>query len=490
MYLILSLIIFLSYVAFHKKRTNGMPPGPFPLPIIGNLHQLGKSPYKSLKSFSDKYGGLTTIFLGSVPTVLISEPNILREIIIKNNDSIIDRYISDSGLIIGGERNLLFSKGSFWIKYRKIFSSAMTNARKFNIASRIEQQAISLNNYFGTYANSKQAINPHDYIRRYSLNGVIDYSFSDSVEYESDTHHIVIRAAEIMEEILATGNPHDYLPFLKPFYTKKRNTLAMAVGQVWDYCNDAITVHRKTLDHEKPRDLLDLILMEIEKSEEKQFYDDDSLSKCLTDLIVAGHETVAITLGWMILFLSNHQDVQQKVYDELINVVGKGNLPALAHRKDTSYLNACIQETMRIRTAAPLALPRIASEDIKVGGYTIPKGTQVMMSVYGMASDERYWKDPHIFNPERWLSSSHSTENGGGGVVGNSSQSEVFIPFGVGPRMCVGMGVAKDELYYCASQMFMNFKWSPVNDKPIDDEGVARIALEYKEYQVVLERRK
>ncbi|EGC35505.1 cytochrome P450 family protein [Dictyostelium purpureum] len=480
MYLLIGLIIFLAYIAYHKSRTSGMPPGPFPMPIIGNLHQLGKSPYKSLKAFSDKYGGLTTIFLGSVPTVLISDTNLLREIMIKNNDQIIDRYISDSGLIIGQERNLLFSKGSFWNKYRKVFSQGMNNARKYNISSRIDQQAINLNTYFGTYASSGQPINPHDYIRRYSLNGVIDYSFSDSVEYDSDSHHIVIKAAEIMEEILATGNPHDYLPFLKPFYAKKRGMLGYAVSQVWDYCLDAITVHRKTLNEEKPRDLLDLILMEIDKSDEKEFFDDDSLAKCLTDLIVAGHETVAITLGWMLLFLVNLPDVQEKVYQELVNAVGKGNLPTLAHRKDTSYLNACIQETMRIRTAAPLALPRIANTDIKVGNYVIPKGTQVMMSVFGLASDNKYWDEPEKFKPERWISS---------GAEGGNVSSEAFIPFGVGPRMCVGMGVAKDELYYCASQMFMNFKWTSVDGKQIDDEGVARIALEYKQYQVKLERR-
>lgn len=454
-----------------------MPPGPFPLPLIGNLHQLGKSPYKSLKALSDQYGGLMTLFMGSVPTVLISDPSLVREIMIKHNDQIIDRYNSGSAIIIGREKNLLFSKGSFWIKYRNIFSAAMVNARKFNVSARIEKQAFSLNKYFKVIANTCQVFNPHDYIRKYSLNGVIDYSFSDSVEYDSETDHIAIKAAEIMEEILATGNPQDYIPMLKPFYQEKRNKLAGAVGQVWDYCDGAIQVHRKTLNPNQPRDLLDCLLMEIEKSEEKQFYNDADLSKCLTDLIVAGHETVAITLGWLIIYMANNQEIQEKVYQELTRVIGKGNTPALTHRKDTSMLNACIQEVMRIRTAAPLALPRKASEDIHVGGYVIPKDTQVLMNVYGLAMDDKYWDRPEDFIPERWISTTTEGSN------------EAFIPFGVGPRMCVGMGVAKDELFYCASQMMMNFRWMPVDDKPIDDEGIARIALEYKQYQVKIENR-
>eukprot|EP01133_Synstelium_polycarpum_P010895 gene10895-12698_t len=434
-------------------------------------------PHKSLQKFSEKYGGLTTFFLGSVPTVLVSDPVLLKELIIYKNDSIIDRYNSDSAQIIGREKNLLFAKGPYWKKYRKVFAASMTKARSYNIASRIEQQAISLNNYFGTYASSGQLLNPHDYIRRYSLNGVIDYSFSDYVEYESETDHIVIKAAEIMEEILATGNPHDYIPFLKPFYSKKRQALGDAVSQVWNYCNAAISVHRKTLDAEKPRDLLDLLLVEVDRSEDREFYDDDGLSKCLTDLIVAGHETVAITLGWLIIFMANNQDMQQRVYQELIDLVGKGNLPTLVHRNSTTYLNAVIKEVMRIRTAAPLALPRSAVEDIEIGGYTIPKGTQVLMAVYGLAMDERHWDQPEIFNPERWIKESAV------------SSDYTYIPFGLGPRMCVGMGVAKDELYYCAAQMLMNFKWSSPDGKPIDDEGVSRIALEYKQYQVRIEKR-
>ncbi|EFA79207.1 cytochrome P450 family protein [Heterostelium album PN500] len=456
--------------------TNGMPPGPFPLPVLGNLHQLGKMPHKALKKFSEKYGGLTTIFLGSVPTVLVSDPVILKELIITKSEQIIDRYNSDSAQIIGQEKNLLFAKGPYWKKYRKLFTGAMTKARTHNIASRIEQQAINLNNFFGNYAASGQPLNPHDYIRRYSLNGVIDYSFSDFVEYESETDHIVIKAAEIMEEILATGNPHDYIPFLKPFYTAKREALGNAVGQVWTYCEEAINIHRKSLNEEKPRDLLDLLLMEWDKSDEKDFYEDDGLAKCLTDLIVAGHETVAITLGWLIIFMVNNPEMQEKVYEELVQVVGKGNHPTLHHRNSTTYLNAVLKETLRIRTAAPLALPRSAVEDIEIGGYTIPKGTQVLMAVYGLAMDDNHWDSPEEFNPDRWIKET-------------SSSDYTYIPFGLGPRMCVGMGVAKDELYYAASQMLINFKWTSCDGKPLDDEGVSRIALEYKQYQIKVSKR-
>ncbi|KAF2077437.1 hypothetical protein CYY_001286 [Polysphondylium violaceum] len=460
-----------------------MPPGPFPLPIIGNLHQLGKSPYKSLKALSDRYGGgLMTLYMGSVPTVLISDPSLVREIMIKHNDQIIDRYNSGSALIIGREKNLLFSKGSFWIKYRNVFSAAMNNARKFNVSSRIEKQAISLNNHFKVIANTYQVFNPHDFIRKYSLNGVIDYSFSDSVEYDSETDHIAIKAAEIMEENLASGNPQDFIPMLAPFYQDKKAKLAAAVGQVWDYCDSAIQVHRKTLIADKPRDLLDLLLVEIEKSDQKDFYNDLDLSRCLTDLIVAGHETVAITLGWLIIYMANNQDIQEKVYQELNRVVGAGNTPSLSNRKDTSLLNACIQEVMRIRTAAPLALPRKASSDIHVGGYVIPKDTQVLMNVYGLAMDDKHWDRPEEFIPERWISNISSSSD-------SVNNTDAFIPFGVGPRMCVGMGVAKDELFYCASQMLMNFRWMPIDDKQIDDEGIARIALEYKQYQVRIENR-
>eukprot|EP01132_Coremiostelium_polycephalum_P007804 gene7804-9606_t len=454
-----------------------MPPGPFPLPILGNLHQLGKNPHISLKQFSQKYGGMTTFFLGKVPTVLISDPDILRDLIVFKSDKIIDRFNTDSAQIIGGgEKNLLFAKGPYWKKYRKIFAAAMTKAKSYNIASRIEQQAINLNNYFGTYANSGQTLNPHDYIRRYSLNGVIDYSFSDAVEYESENDHIVIKAAEIMEEILATGNPQDYIPFLKPFYGAKRKMLSDAVSQVWDYCCSAITIHSKTLNPEKPRDLLDLLLVEINKSEDKDFFTEDGLSKCLTDLITAGHETVAITLGWLIIYMVNNPSIQEKVYQELVQVVGRGNLPTLTHRNSTPYLNAVLKEVMRIRTAAPLALPRSAVEDIEIGGYLIPKDTQVLMSVYGLATDEKHWDKPNVFNPDRWLQEGFSPDY-------------TYIPFGLGPRMCVGMGVAKDELYYCASQMFINFKWTSPDGKPLDDEGVPKIALEYKPFSVKVEKR-
>ncbi|EGG22381.1 cytochrome P450 family protein [Cavenderia fasciculata] len=462
--------------------TYRMPPGPFPLPVIGNLHQMGKHAPKSLKQFSDKYGGLTTIFLGSVPTVVVSDPALIKELIVDRSEEIIDRFNSDSAKIIGEEKNLLFAKGPYWKKYRKVFTTAMTKARSFNIASRIEAQAVSLNRFFGTFATSGQLLSPHVYIRRYSLNGVIDYSFTDAVDYESENEHVVIRAAEIMEDLLATGNPQDFIPILKPVFNSKRVLLANTVGQVWSYCQDAIDLHKKTLDREKPRDMLDVLLIEMEKSEDSAFFEsqDDSLAKCLTDLIIAGHETVATTLGWMIIFLVNNPDIQERAYQELINVVGKGNLPQLHHRNATPYLNAIIKETMRIRTPAPLALPRCAVNDIEIGGYVIPKNTQVLMAVYGMAMDENHFEKPEVFNPDRWVSKQPSP---------NSLTDYAYIPFGVGPRMCVGMGVAKDELYYIVSQMLINFKWSSPDGRPLDDEGICRVSLEYKHYQVRLEHR-
>ncbi|KAI8492041.1 cytochrome P450 2 sub U member 1 [Branchiostoma belcheri] len=163
------------------------------------------------------------------------------------------------------------------------------------------------------------------------------------------------------------------------------------------------------------------------------------------------------------LDLMNWYNVQQ----ELDAVVGE-SLPALSHRSQLPYVNACLLEVMRIRTVVPLSVPHAPSETVKVRGYDIPKGTQIIPNLYSLHMDPAYWPDPDRFDPGRFLDAE-------GNVI---NKPESFMPFSGGRRACLGEQLARMELFLFFSTLLQSFTFrTPEGAPPPTTDGVFGISL-------------
>lgn len=178
------------------------------------------------------------------------------------------------------------------------------------------------------------------------------------------------------------------------------------------------------------------------------------VDRTLMDLFVAGAESTSNTLTFLWFELAKNQDKQEKLYKEISSMCGNGDVTkeALANM---SYLKACMRETMRIYSPTSPGSYRCFDHDVIVGGYHIPAGTELVLCFQQMCEDPRFFKNPEMFLPERFMRDDSSlTEEY------KNTNPFATLPFGFGPRSCVGQRFAETEIHVLTAKFFHRFKAS------------------------------
>jgi len=218
-----------------------------------------------------------------------------------------------------------------------------------------------------------------------------------------------------------------------------------------NYAKQQLAHHWETFDSNNPRDFIDAYLIrmkEIRQQGQHTSFSEAQLTRSIQDLFIAGTETVNTTLKWSLLFMILHPDVQTKVQAEIDAVVGPGRKPTMKDRLNMPYTEATIMECQRLGNIALFSVPRCTLEDCEVNGHFIPKGTWIFVNRWGVHASTKYWKNPRKFDPTRFID-----ENG------QVFKPEAFIPFGVGPRSCLGENLAKMELFLFFSILLQHFRF-------------------------------
>ncbi|KAL7875316.1 hypothetical protein SRHO_G00062860 [Serrasalmus rhombeus] len=203
---------------------------------------------------------------------------------------------------------------------------------------------------------------------------------------------------------------------------------------------------------------------------------DTQMHMTTVDLLIGGTETTAAWLSWTVAFLLHRPEVQTAVYEELFSVL-KGQYPQYSDRHRLPYLRALINEMLRLRPVAPLAVPHKAKRNSSIAGYFIPENTVVIPNLFGAHHDPEVWTDPYSFRPERFL-------EGGGGSL------RALMPFGGGARLCLGETIAKVELFLFTAYLLRDFQFLPESPEELPDlRGVATVVLKTKPYRVIVRPR-
>ncbi|XP_042490464.1 demethylepipodophyllotoxin synthase-like [Macadamia integrifolia] len=180
----------------------------------------------------------------------------------------------------------------------------------------------------------------------------------------------------------------------------------------------------------------------------------------LQNMILAGTDTITVTLIWALSLLLNNQHAMKRAQEELGKHVGRERQVKESDISRLKYLQAIVKETFRLYPAAPLSGPREAMEECIIAGYHVPVGTRMITNIWKIHRDPRVWSQPHEFQPERFLTSHVDIEALG--------QHFEFTPFGSGRRMCPGVSFALQVLHLTIAHLLHGFEFENPTGAPVD----------------------
>ncbi len=168
-------------------------------------------------------------------------------------------------------------------------------------------------------------------------------------------------------------------------------------------------------------------------------------------MITAGMDTTAITVEWAMAELIRNPRVQHKAQEELDRVIGLERVMTEADFSNLPYLQSVAKESLRLHPPTPLMLPHRANANVKVGGYDIPKGSNVHVNVWAVARDPAIWKNPLEYRPERFLEED----------VDMKGHDFRLLPFGAGRRVCPGAQLGINLVTSMLGHLLHHFVWTP-----------------------------
>ncbi|KAF0928774.1 hypothetical protein E2562_010653 [Oryza meyeriana var. granulata] len=192
---------------------------------------------------------------------------------------------------------------------------------------------------------------------------------------------------------------------------------------------------------------------------------DDEMVNLCSEFLNGGTDTTSTALQWIMAELVKNPTIQKKLYEEIKTKTGDSGQHEVSEEDvhDMTYLKAVVMEGLRKHPPGHMVLPHKAAEDMEIGGYLIPKGATVNFMVAEMGRDEKEWEKPMEFMPERFLAGGD-----GEGVDVTGSREIRMMPFGVGRRICAGLGIAMLHLEYFVANMVSEFEWQEVAGDEVD----------------------
>jgi len=202
-------------------------------------------------------------------------------------------------------------------------------------------------------------------------------------------------------------------------------------------------------------DILDSLLSAVEDKSGEKLSHVELLSN-LWIFFIAGHETTASALSWACICLATYQDIQEKLYQEVITKIGENAMPTLEQLSDMSYLDQFIQELLRLHSPVQLLPSRKTMEDLKYKQYLLPKGSTIGINFNAIHRHPKYWPEPNKFDPERF-----TPENKKG------RHHFAYLPFSLGPRQCIGNVFSLIEQRLFLVRLLQKFRILPPRHSPL-----------------------
>nr|QVK45579.1 cytochrome P450 [Brachionus paranguensis] len=472
-------------------------PGPKPLPIIGNFNLIMKHglAYNDLMMIQ-KYGKTLGYFQGSTAVVETTDLNLLKSMLIKDFGVFTNRRRVEALMFEPYDHFLSLIKDEEWKRIRAVLSTSFTSGKLKSMSKLMMECSNQLNNHLKKVADQDATFNGRDYFEGLTLDVICSCCFGFSVDSISEPHNEIIKHLKSLFLDSMTKDPRFMLIILFPklaTFLQKRNLLELIPKSSITFLKTlTFSIMQRRKDKSEYRDDFIQSMVEHEKNmenntiNEQNSSDDEDmkwnqkdaryLKKSLTAaeifsqaamFLIAGMETTATTVNLIAYNLAKHQEIQQKLIDEVDRVLKNHNEDINYETvKEMTYMRMIIDETLRMFPAA-VRLDRVAGEDFEYEGMKIEKGQMVVVPLWALHYDPNLYPEPEKFDPERFNEKNKQNRD-----------ANAYLPFGNGPRNCLGMRFAILEIKLALANIMANFRFETCDKTPekieIDSTGFAR----------------
>lgn len=364
-----------------------------------------------------RFGGVGAFRLGEAPTVLVTGAAAIQHVLAQHPQRYVKRSHRARPLIGDG---VLAATGEAWKRQRRLLQSQFTGTGMRRYEGRISEAARTTAGRWAAYARTGHVLDVGEEMRRFALDTI--WRALTGYPLDADTERELAAVAAVVAALpkLPAGSAETGKTGEAGEAGEARDAVAADLARIDAVAHHAIAAARRGAVGPDGPGLLHLL---VEASAERPQYTDRLIRDELVTLLVAGHETTATTLTWLYLLLDRHPEARERAL-----AAGSEGSP---ERRDA--IQALVNETLRLYPSAWI-LPRHAVEDDVLAGYFVGAGTDVLVCPYLAHRDPALWPDPERFDPARF------TAPGGRPAVSGG-----YVPFGIGPRACLGLQFALRE---------------------------------------------
>jgi len=460
--------LFLFWYLHRKRRFklldnygfNTPPPNFF----FGNLLQLREDDLKTQMKWFDEYGqDIGTLggkimgwYRGPSPVLWTNSPEVIKEIFIKDSENFIDRPMMDRSDTMP---HLLFLKGNDWKRNRSVLAPTFTNVKMKRMSQICHATIDTLMSVIDERVTKGENIEFIDVYQRLTMEtiGRCGLALDINCQKDMDDQFLRMVRSTLDNQVDLTLVLCSCFPGLESLFERifSKRGRKRSNHIILDKCRQVLDSRRANPPFPKPVDSLQLC---IDAAGENGRISDDEIVAQAILFIAAGYETTSTALTFTTYQLAKHQDIQDRLRKEIFDTLGADTSCDYDSVTSMQYLDMVLSESMRIYSPIPLHLGRKAAKETVICGRKIPKGTAVMAATWKIHHDPNFWEDPWKFDPERFSPANRDK------IV-----DMTYLPFGDGPRSCIGRRFALMEAKMALVEIFRKYKitFSPETPDPM-----------------------
>lgn len=481
-------------------------PGPEPNIFFGNVLELfRKDPVVCQNEWIKRYGDVVGYFYGSLPILLVTRVDMMRQIFIKDFSTFSDRPRNfygtelDSASDPSGE-HMSNATGKRWKILRSLLAPAFTSGKLKKMMPLLQDSTSLVLSKIGKASNNgTKDVEIYNLYQGMTLDAIGRAAFGIDAPVQNDPNHPIIRSARMafsyqlnsyINFILVGFREfriitHGLSKLLASFYNKGTHPL----GELFAICGDIVNARRTNpslrrpdllqtlIDARSSGDISDktLVAESMEETKESERTDENlnGVGKKEKDVVklndmeiqanalmyfTAGSETTSTAMAFMTHSLINNQGVQDEMRKEIFDTFGNEDNVDYDLLPKLQYTDRCIMEALRMNPPVFMFLNRVANRATQLGELSIPKGLTVQVPVHYVHHNPELYPDPHKFDPDRFLPENRSKDH-----------SVIWLPFGAGPRNCIGIRFALVEMKIILVKMLRKYRLEACGKSEIGD---------------------